>query len=282
LDSPKDILRRRGLRAKHSWGQNFLGDEDILEQIAASLQLQPGEDVVELGPGLGHLTRALLDQGGKVTAVERDRDMVNVLTDIFKPEIAEGRLNVLSANAAETQFAQVAGVPKTALVGNLPYHLTSPILFSVLEQHEGISRAVFTVQKEVADRLAAEPGGREYGLLTVLLGLYFRIHLLLDLPRHHFHPPPNVDSAVIRLTKLLVPRAAVSSDAHYRRVVKASFAQRRKTLLNSLQTDPTLGGKDVIKAALERAQLDGGRRAETLSVEDFAALERALAEVKPS
>lgn len=279
MDSPKDILHRRGLRAKHSWGQNFLGDADILAQIAASVQLERDEMVVELGPGLGHLTRALMDQGARVTAVERDRDMVTAMSDILKAEIESGQLKVVAANATEIQFAELAGVPRVAVVGNLPYHLTSPILFSVLEQQGTISRAVFTVQKEVADRLAAEPGGREYGLLTVLLGLYFRIDLVLDLSRRHFHPPPNVDSAVIRLTKLPVPRATVSSDAHYRRVVKASFAQRRKTIFNSLQTDPKLGTKDALKAALEKAGIDGRRRAETLAVEEFAALERALAGV---
>lgn len=272
MDSPKEILRRRGLRAKHSWGQNFLGDPDVLGQIAAAAQLSAGETVVELGPGLGHLTRALLDTGANVVAVERDRDMVEALS-----ELADPRLRVVAGNAAEVQFAALAQVPKVALVGNLPYHLTSPILFSVLEQHETITRAVFTVQKEVAERIAAEPGNRDYGLLSVLLGLQFRIHALLTLPRHMFHPPPQVDSAVIRLTHLLVPRAPVTSDAHFRRVVKAGFAHRRKTLLNSLQSDATLGNAVTIRAALEGAGINPTRRAETLSVDEFAALERALA-----
>ncbi len=271
MDSPRKILERRGLKAKHSWGQNFLGDPSILEQIVSALQVQEGEPVVELGPGLGHLTQALLDRGARVTAVERDQDMVDALT-----ELKAEHLKVIAANAAEVQFAKLAGVSEVAVVGNLPYHLTSPILFSVLEQHPTVTRAVFTVQKEVADRLAADPGGREYGLLTVLLGLYFRVHQLFTLPAAKFYPPPQVDSAVIRLTRLLRPRAEVTSDAQFRRVVKAGFAQRRKTLLNSLQSDASLGNADRIRSGLETAGIDARRRAETLSVEEFAALERAL------
>jgi 16S rRNA (adenine1518-N6/adenine1519-N6)-dimethyltransferase len=271
MDSPEEILRRRGLKPKHSWGQNFLGDPELLEQIAAALQVTPGEKVVELGPGLGHLTRMLLDLGAQVVAVERDKDMVDTLE-------AYGwkGLKVVAANAAQVDFAQVGGADEVAVIGNLPYHLTSPILFSVLEQHAKVSRAVFTVQKEVADRLAADPGGRDYGLLSVLLGLHFRIHAVLDLPATHFFPPPQVDSAVIRLTRLLVPRAPVSDEIHFRRVVKAAFAQRRKTVLNSLQSDASLGGVERIRSALGTAQIDARRRAETLSVEEFAALERAL------
>ena len=273
MDSPQSILRRRGLRPKQSWGQNFLGDAHALEQIANAAQLVPGNTVVELGPGLGHLTQALLATGALVVAVERDRDMVEALE-----ELQNDRLKVVAANAADVQFAALAGVPKVTVVGNLPYHLTSPILFSVLEQHTTVTCAVFTVQKEVAVRLAAEPGNRDYGLLTVLLGLYFRVHSLFTLPARMFHPAPQVDSAVIRLTHLLVPRAEVSSDAHFRRVVKAAFAQRRKTLVNSLQSDATLGDVTFLKAAVARAGIEPTRRAETLTVEEFAALERSLAE----
>ena len=275
MESPRSILQRRGLRPKYSWGQNFLGDAEALEKIAAALQLQPGEPVVELGPGLGHLTRFLLDTGARVTAVERDRDMVEALA-----ELKSDRLTVVAANAAEVDFARLAGADRVAVVGNLPYHLTSPILFSVLEQRTRISRAVFTMQKEVAERLCAEPGSRTYGLLSVLLGLYFRPHLLFTLPAQLFHPPPQVDSAVLRLTALLVPRAEVTEDAHFRRVVKAGFAQRRKTLLNSLQSDPALGTTAEIRTALEAAGVDPVRRAETLSVEEFAAVERAFAALR--
>jgi len=270
-DSPRELLRRHGLKAKHSWGQNFLGDDYALHQIAEGLELSPGETVVELGPGLGHLTRHLIDTGARVVAVERDRDMVRVL----ESQELEG-LVVVPGNAAKIRFAEVAGVPKFALAGNLPYHLTAPILFQVLEQREPLTRVVFTLQQEVVTRLASPPGTRAYGLLSALLGLFFEVEELLQLPAHMFHPPPKVDSAVVRLTPYARPLAEITSDARFIRVVKAGFAQRRKTLLNSLKSDPGLGTPDHLRAALETAGIDPNRRAETLSPQEFAALERAL------
>lgn len=271
MDSPKDILRRHGLKPKHSWGQNFLGDAEALEAIAEAMDLSPGEPVVELGPGLGHLTRFLAATGAQVTAVERDRDMVAVLEKEAIPGV-----KVVSGNAATVNFAEVAGVARVAVVGNLPYHLTSSILFQLLEQHTQVSRAVFTLQKEVVVRLAATPGNRDYGLLTVLLGLYFDCENLFTLPAHHFHPPPKVDSAVLRLTSLPTPRAAVTSDERFIRLVKAGFAHRRKTLINSLKSDPGLGTPAQLNEALVQAGIAPTRRAETLAPEEFAALERAL------
>ncbi|TSC32986.1 16S rRNA (adenine(1518)-N(6)/adenine(1519)-N(6))-dimethyltransferase RsmA [Corallococcus sp. Z5C101001] len=274
MESPRDILKRHGLRAKHSWGQNFLGDPDALQSIADALALREGEPVVELGPGLGHLTRFLAATGARVTAVERDRDMVAVLEKEAIPGV-----RVVPGNAATVDFAQVAGAPDIALVGNLPYHLTSPILFQVLAQRAHISRAVFTLQKEVVVRLAAEPGNRDYGLLTVLLGLHFDVEQVLTLEAWRFHPPPKVDSAVLRLTRLSKPRAPLVDEARFTRLVKAGFAQRRKTLINSLKSDKGLAPPDVLLAALQTAGVDPGRRAETLAPEEFAAIERALGPV---
>lgn len=277
MESPRDILKRHGLHAKYSWGQNFLGDERALRNIAEALALKEGEPVVELGPGLGHLTRFLAATGARVTAVEKDRDMISVLEKEAIPGV-----RVVSGNAATVDFAQVAGVPEVAVVGNLPYHLTSSILFQVLEQREHVSRAVFTLQKEVVERLAAEPGTRDYGLLTVLLGLYFDIEHLFTLHARLFHPPPKVDSAVVRLTRLKAPRAPVVDGARFIRLVKAAFAQRRKTLFNSLKSDRALASPEQYAEALETAGIDPSRRAETLSAEEFAAIERALGPVSPS
>lgn len=274
MDTPRDILQRHGLRAKHSWGQNFLGDPDILEAIADSLELSEGEPVVELGPGLGHLTRFLAATKAKVTAVEKDRDMIAVLEKEAIPGV-----RVVDGNAATVDFAQVAGAPEVKVAGNLPYHLTSSILFQVLEQREHVTRAVFTLQKEVVDRLAAEPGGRDYGLLTAILGLYFTSENLFDIDARRFHPPPKVDSAVLRLIRRPEPLAPVVDGARFIRLVKAGFAQRRKTLFNSLKSDKSLGTVEQVHQALETAGIDPMRRAETLSSEEFAAIERALGPV---
>ena len=270
IDSPADLLRRFGLKPKHSWGQNFLGDAHALGQIAEAALLRPGEPVIELGPGLGHLTRVLLATGAKVTAVERDRDLVRVLEALKLPN-----LTLVAGNAAETDFAKTAGADQVVVVGNLPYHLSSSILFEVLDQADHVPRAVFTLQLEVVNRIAAPPGGRENGILSVMLGVRYEVEKVFNLPRGLFHPPPAVDSAVARLTRRPKPLAEVTDEARFRRLVKAGFAHRRKTLLNSLKADAAFGALDL-PAALARAGLDGGRRAETLAVEEFAALERAL------
>lgn len=270
-EHPRDMLRRLGLEAKHSWGQNFLGDDYVLERIAGEALLRPGEPCVELGAGLGHLTRHLLATGAKVTAVERDRELAEAL----RRQKLEG-LTLVEANAAELDFAKTAQADQVVVVGNLPYHLTSSILFEVLDQAAHVPRAVFTLQKEVVDRLAAKPGGRDYGVLTVLLGLHFHVEHCFDVPAAQFHPPPKVDSAVLKLTRRPKPAAEVTDEARFRRVVKAGFAQRRKTLLNSLKSDKALAAQVDFVGALARAELDGTRRAETLSVEEFARLERCL------
>lgn len=271
LPTPSERLHALGLRAKKSWGQNFLSDDAALSAIADATRAGPGDVVVELGPGLGHLTWHLAATGARVVAVERDRDMVKAMAGLSLPN-----LTVVEGNAATVRFAEVAGVPEVIVAGNLPYHLTSPILFAVLEQADAVKRAVLTVQAEVADRLAAQPGGKTYGLLTVLLSLRFFVEEAQRLPRELFHPAPNVDSAVLLLERLEKPRGAVTDEARFRRVVKAAFAQRRKTIANSLKSDRALWEHESAESALERAGIDARRRAETLSVEEFAALERAV------
>ncbi len=273
-DSPQELLRRFNLSPKHSWGQNFLGDDDVLLRIVDEAMIVPEDDVLELGAGLGHLTRHLLETGAKVTAVERDRDMVEAL----KSQKLKG-LTLVEANAAELDFAKAAGADQVIVVGNLPYHLTSSILFEVLDQADHVKRALFTLQKEVVVRLTAEPGGRDYGLLSVLLGLRFHVEYCFDVPSAFFHPPPKVDSAVVRLSRRSKAKAEVVSEARFRQVVKAGFAQRRKTLMNSLKSDRRLTDAYDVAAALTAAAIDPKRRAETLSVDEFAALERALGPV---
>ena len=271
LKTPSERLHALGLRPKKSWGQNFLSDDVALSAIADATGAKEGDVVIELGPGLGHLTWHLAATGAKVFAVERDRDMVKAMQALELANVA-----VVEGNAVTVNFKEVGGTDQLIVCGNLPYHLTSPILFAVLEQVNHVQRAVFTVQAEVADRLAAEPGSRAYGLLTVLLGLRFFVEETDRLPRELFHPPPNVDSAVLLLERLPQPRAPITDELRFRRVVKAAFAQRRKTVSNSLKSDKGLWVKASAEAALERAGIDARRRAETLSVEEFAALERAV------
>ncbi len=280
--SPRELLDRHGLRAKKSWGQNFLGDPTVQEDIARLAVERPGEVVVELGPGLGHLTERLVAHGARVVAVERDRDMARVLRaelgDAIRLVEADAARVDLAALGAEAPGGPAAG--PVAVAGNIPYHLTSPILFSLLDQAAAVSRAVLLVQREVAERIAAEPGTRDWGLLSVLLQQRGEVAVERVVPRGAFHPPPRVDSAVVRID--LHGREPRDADPRrFRLLVKAGFGQRRKTLRNALEAS-RLAPRAELEAALAAAGVDGGRRGETLSVEEWESLDRALGAVRPA
>ena len=263
---PDELLRRHGLRPKKDWGQNFLGDEELLSSLAALARLKAGDTVVELGAGLGHFTRALASTGAHVVAVERDRELVPILrAELPGVEVAE-------ADAKSFDLRQVAmrADQRVVVCGNLPYHLSSPILFHLLDQRAAVRRAVLLLQREVAERIAAQPGGRDYGLLSVLIQHVADVQLAISVPRHAFTPPPEVESAALVLEFLEKPRAAVRDERRFRVLVKAAFSQRRKTLWNAVRAVP--GARE----AMARAGIDPQRRGETLSVEEFASIERAL------
>ena len=276
--SPRALLDKYELRAKKSWGQNFLGDEGILDDIARLAAPGAADAVVELGAGLGHLTARLLARGARVVAVERDRDMARVL----RGELG-GRITLLEADAARVDYGEIrrliapstpTAVPKLAVVGNLPYHLTSPILFSLLDQLEHVSRAVFLLQREVAERLAARPGSRDWGLASVFLQREADVSVERIVPPGAFVPPPNVESAVL-CALFRAPTDAVAVPERFRRLVKAGFAQRRKTLRNALEA-ARIAPPERLAEALARAGVDPGRRGETLTVAEWAAIDRAL------
>jgi len=283
---PGALLEKYGLRAKKSWGQNFLGDEAILDDISRLAVRSPGERLVELGAGMGHLTVRLLARGARVVAVERDRDMARVLRGELggRVELLEadavgldyGALaaSTATATATPTPIATPTSNPQIAIVGNLPYHLTSPILFSLLDQARHVSRAVFLLQREVAERLAASPGTKAWGLLSVLLQHRAEVRVARRVPRGAFLPPPAVESAVL-VAELGPPRAPVADEARFRRLVKAGFAQRRKTLANALAAS-RLAPPEQLAEALASAGIDPRRRGEALTVEEWATLERAL------
>jgi 16S rRNA (adenine1518-N6/adenine1519-N6)-dimethyltransferase len=267
--APRALLAKYGLRAKKSWGQHFLGDEEILDHIARLVAPEPGGRVVELGAGLGHLTARLAARGAEVIAVERDRDMARVLRGELGARVA-----VLEADAVKLDYAALAGPGKVAVAGNLPYHLTSPILFSILDQADRVSRLAFLLQREVAERLAARPGTKAFGLLSVLLQHRAEVRIARRVPPGAFLPPPEVESALLA-AEMGPPRAPVADPARFRRLVKAGFAQRRKTLGNALAAARLVPRKSL-EAALAAAGIDPRRRGETLSVEEWAALDRAL------
>ena len=263
---PAELLRKYHLKPKKDWGQNFLGDERVLGQLAALAQLKAGDFCVELGAGLGHFTQVLQKTGAQIVAVERDRELVPILRDRLPGvEIAEADAKSFDLKAIA---ARAGG--RIVLCGNLPYHLTSSILFHLLDQREAVKRAVFLLQREVAERIAAPPGGRDYGLLSVLVQHVADVRIGLEVSRHVFTPPPDVESSALVLEMLERPRAGVRDEKRFRTLVKAAFGLRRKTLWNSLKHFE--GGREGLRAS----GIDPQRRAETLSVEEFAAVERAL------
>lgn len=263
---PAELLRKHGLRPKKDWGQNFLGDGRVLTELAALARLKAGDWCVELGAGLGHLTQALKETGAQIVAVERDRELVPILREQLPGvEIAEADAKSFDLKAIA---ARAGG--RIVLCGNLPYHLSSPILFHLFDQRAAVKRAVFLLQREVAERIAAPPGGRDYGLLSVLVQHVANVHIGLEVSRHSFTPPPEVESSALVLEMFEQPRAEVRDEKRFRALVKAAFGLRRKTLWNALKHFP--GGRE----GLRKSGIDPQRRAETLSVEEFAAVERAL------
>jgi 16S rRNA (adenine1518-N6/adenine1519-N6)-dimethyltransferase len=269
--SPRALLDKYDLRAKKSWGQNFLADEVALDDIARLAVPRAGERVVELGAGLGHLTARLVGRGARVTAIERDRDMARVL----RGELGDA-IELLEADAARLDYAALAGGGRVAVVGNLPYHLTSPILFGLLDQAVHVERAVFLLQREVAERLAASPGQKAWGVLSVFLQREAEVSVERIVPPGAFFPPPKVHSAVIHVGfRPAGPAAAVLDPARFRALVKAGFAQRRKTLRNALEAG-RVASPERLDAALSAVGIDPRRRGETLAIAEWAALERAL------
>jgi 16S rRNA (adenine1518-N6/adenine1519-N6)-dimethyltransferase len=277
--SPRALLEKYGLRAKKSWGQNFLGDDGILSEIARLAAPAPGAFVVELGAGLGHLTARIVARGAHVIAVERDRDMAAVLRGELGDavELQEADAARFDYGALVARHREANPSMKLTVVGNLPYHLTSPILFSLLDQVDHVSRAVFLLQREVAERLSAAPGTRDFGILSVLLQREAEVSIERIVPPGAFLPPPKVESAVL-CAIFRPPSDAIVDPARFRRLVKAGFAQRRKTLGNALRA-ARLVPEDALVAALARAGIDPGRRGETLEVSEWAALDRAISAV---
>jgi 16S rRNA (adenine1518-N6/adenine1519-N6)-dimethyltransferase len=267
-EDPRRVLARHGLLPKRSYSQNFLVSERAIRGIVAACELRASDCVVELGAGCGSLTQPLAAACGKVYAVERDPDML----DVLRAECDPARVQVLAADAKQIElkrFSAEAGGP-VRVAGNLPYAITGAILRNLVEQCEQVERAVVMVQREVRDRLVAAPDSEHYGALTVFTSQVFAIETVLHLPRTAFHPPPKVTSSVVRLRPLATARGERS--AQFDRVVRAAFQARRKTLRNALAQEFGAASSD---AMLSAAGIDGKRRGETLSIEEFAAIARA-------
>jgi 16S rRNA (adenine1518-N6/adenine1519-N6)-dimethyltransferase len=275
--SPQTVLRRLGLRPEKARGQHFLIHPHQSRRIVAALELAPEDLVVEVGPGLGALTVFLAQAAGRVVALEVDPLLAAYLREeLF---LGDSRVEVLCQDVLRFDFLQSAREAQTPLVvaGNLPYQITSPLLFKLAEHKAALSRAVLMMQQEVGLRLAAAPGGKDYGILSVLLQYHFALTRLFSLGPGNFYPPPRVTSVVMRLIPRQ-PDPQARDEGFFARVVKAAFATRRKTLRNTLAArGPALGlAPEEVLAALAALDLDPGRRGETLSVSQFVLLSNDL------
>jgi 16S rRNA (adenine1518-N6/adenine1519-N6)-dimethyltransferase len=252
-------------RPRKRFGQNFLKDQNVLNRIIDAAQLTSGDRVFEIGPGRGALTDRLLQAGPPLTVVEVDRELAATL----RQRGAAG-LEVIEGDVLRLDWSELLPTPPYKLVANLPYNISSQVLFKVIEHRRSFSRLVLMFQKEVGERLLAAPATRDYGILSVLLQTWFRIDRIAKVPPAAFFPPPKVDSVVLCLAPLPTPRAVIQDEECFRRVVKGAFAQRRKTLRNSLIGSGLASGR--VDAALLAAGIDPGRRGEMLTIEEFAAL----------
>lgn len=274
------ILEKYGFTFKKSLGQNFLIDTNILNNIVDHAEITPESGVIEIGAGIGALTEQLAKRCKKVLAFEIDQRLLPILEDTLSPYphvsvVHQDFLKVDVHQAIETYLQEVKDI---AIVANLPYYVTTPIIMKCLEDHLPFRSMVIMMQKEVGSRITAKPGTKDYGSLSIAIQYYTTAEIVMNVPKTVFIPQPNVDSVVVKLTKRDQPVVAVKDEQFFFNIVKFSFAQRRKTILNNLVSQLENGKekKARIMAALEKAEIDPTRRGETLTIEEFAKLSDGL------
>jgi 16S rRNA (adenine1518-N6/adenine1519-N6)-dimethyltransferase len=276
----QEILKKFGFSFKKSLGQNFLIDTNILKRIVDHANLTEQSGAIEIGPGIGALTEQLARNSEKVVAFEIDQRLLPILKETLAPYPNTTIIHedVLKANVKEVIDEQFTAIEDIMVVANLPYYVTTPIIMKLLEEKLPIRGIVCMLQKEVADRIAAKPGGKDYGSLSIAVQYYTEAETVMVVPKTVFMPQPNVDSAVIRLNVREEPVVKVRNEDFFFQVTRASFAQRRKTILNNLTSQLPDGKikKDKILHALEKAEIEPSRRGETLSIAEFAQLSDAL------
>lgn len=273
----KSLLKSYSLLPRKRFSQNFLTDKNVAIKIVESLGLNEGDTVVEIGPGLGILTEGLLESGARVIAIEIDRDLSGKLRERFRDC---SNLDIVSADALKISYKSMIACSgarpcaTTKLVSNLPYNISTPIIFKLLEEREIFSMFLFMLQKEVAQRIVSPPDTKEYGVLSVMVQLLADVKSEFDVPPSSFYPIPKVYSSVVRFNILDKPRVDAGDIDFFKKVVKASFGQRRKTLLNALKLFD-IENTQLIEL-FYKININPKRRGETLSLEEFAVLSREL------
>jgi 16S rRNA (adenine1518-N6/adenine1519-N6)-dimethyltransferase len=282
MENTKEIIKKFNIRLTKSLGQNFLNDEEVVRKIVDAAGVGNDDLVIEIGPGAGSMTRELCSRAGQVVAIEIDKHLIPVLSETLKEFT---NLRIVNKDVLEVDFKKEILEVSTSdfkprsirVVANLPYYITTPIIMKLLEENPGIDSMVFMVQKEVAQRMVANPGGKDYGALSVAVQYYSKPAKAFDVPPHCFIPQPEVDSTVISLDIHETPPVEVGDKAMFFKTVKASFGQRRKTLVNALTNSGYfMYNKEEIKDILKDLGIGENQRGETLSITQFAQLANAL------
>lgn len=273
----KKLLDQNNLKIKKKFGQNFLVDENIINKIIEKSDITKETAVIEIGPGLGALTEKLLHAAGHVMAYEIDDDLIPILTNNFKDQnhFTLIHQDILKSDVEQDIAKHLKGFKEIIVVANLPYYITTPILLGLIEKGLPIDRYVCMMQKEVALRLTGKPSTKDYNSLSIAIQYRTTGKIVINVPKNVFVPAPNVDSSVIRLDKLPQPAADVKNEEHFFKLVRGSFTQRRKTLLNNLQLILNIS-KEEIEEELNNIGISPQVRAEALSIQDFSIMSDVL------
>lgn len=277
-----EILQKYQFTFQKKFGQNFLVDKNILEKIIDAAQITENDCVLEIGPGIGTMTQYLAERAKSVVAVEIDKHLIPVLQETLS---SYNNVTVINEDILKVDINQIVeernGGSPIKVVANLPYYITTPIIMALFENHVAVQSITIMVQKEVADRMQAGPGTKDYGALSLAVQYYAKPEIIVKVPASCFLPRPTVDSTVIRLTKYAVPVASVTDEAYLFAIIRASFNQRRKTLVNGLANAGNLGvEKTEVSDALAQMGLSPTVRGETLTLEQFTELSNCLSKVR--
>lgn len=273
----REIMEQHQLHFKKSLGQNFLTDANILKNIAASAEIDQDSAVIEIGPGIGTLTQQLASMAGQVVAVELDQRFLPVLKENFQND---RHVTIIHGDALTVDFQDIVQTyiekPRIHVVANLPYYVTTPIIMRLLEEKLPLTNIVVMIQKEVAQRIQAKPGTKDYGALSIAAQYYAKPEIVCVVPKTVFIPEPNVDSAVIKLTLYDTPLIEVDNEQLFFATIKAGFANRRKTLWNNFKGFNADLSAEQLREVFAKTNIDESRRGETLSIEEYGILSNEL------
>lgn len=275
--STRELIKKHDFRIAKKFGQNFLVDENVLKTIIECSELSKDDYVLEIGPGLGVMTQVLCEKAGRVLAVEIDRNLIPILkVSLFGFDNIELINDDILRLDLKKVLQENFGDAPIKVVANLPYYITTPIIMRLLEEDINLKSITIMVQKEVGERLCADPGGKDYGAITVAVQYRCIPNKILAVPPESFVPQPEVESMVVRLDSRDKPPVELKDEKMYFRVVKAAFGQRRKTLLNALASGNLGKTKEELRSVLSENNIDENRRGETLSLEEFARIANDL------